>query len=206
MVEGMADFKVFIAESNGAEDLYCGRMDGFAAGEVLKVQQIETRYRAVMNRDFLVRAVKEAHHFGADIFHLSCHGDSTGPRLHDGTDLSWDELADIFQPFANRDRVLVNSICEGGHDGIAKAFKEKSNKFGFICGSISKNGIYFDDACLAWSVLYNVLGSAKSANKSAFQSAINKMNSVVDGDFVYRRWDEPTKLYKYYPKSKKLQK
>ena len=196
-------FKVFIAESNGPEDFYIGQLDGFAANEVLKVRRITGRYRVVFNREMLNKAINEAVKLDADIFHLSCHGNEDGIQLTDqrsngeGEFLSWEEVAADFQPFATKDKILVNSSCGGGHGGVSEAFSKVTNKFGFICGSTADT-VTFHDSCLAWSVLYNVLVKQGLTSKLSFQEAITKINKVVSGDFVYRRWDSNKKTYRHW--------
>jgi hypothetical protein len=198
----MAEFRVFIAESNNPLDFYLGRLDGHAANEVLKVRRIPSLYRVVLDRKMLKKAVAAAGRFETDIFHLSCHGDETGIQLADGEELGWEELADELTPLASRSRILVNSSCVGGHSGIAKAFRATSNRFGYICGSTRStedDGVGYHDACLAWSILYNVLANRQSRSRAAFQDAIDKINAVVAGDFVYRRWDGKMRGYRSYP-------
>jgi hypothetical protein len=201
----VATFKVFIVESNSPEDFYLGKLDGFAANEVLKVRRIRSRYRVAFNREMLHKAIAEAVRFEADIFHLSCHGDEDGVQLSDqratGASLTWEELAADFTPFASNRRILVNSSCEGGHNGVAEAFRKCDQRFGYICGSTNK-AVTFHDSCLAWSILYNVLANEASISRLVFQSAIGKINGVVSGDFVYRRWDSKKDRYRYYPSRK----
>jgi len=147
----------------------------------------------------LKKAVAEAGRFETDIFHLSCHGSEAGIRLANGEDLAWEKLVDDLKPLATRNRILVNSSCDGAHSGIAKAFCANTNRFGYICGSTAKGGVSFHDACLAWSILYNVLANCGSRSREAFQEAIDKINGIVAGDFVYRRWDGKTHRYLSYP-------
>lgn len=194
-------FKVFIAESNDPDDFYAGRLDGFAANEVLKVGEIESRYRVILNRKMLKRAIEEAHEWDATVFHLCCHGDREGVKLACGQSVSWDEIAKEFQSFATGERTLINSICYGGDSEVAKAFKKAKNKFGYICGP--KETVPYPDSCIAWSILYNSLqkkkiDNDKRAERTAFRNAIKKINKVVDGDFLYRRWDEKKKKYLQY--------
>jgi hypothetical protein len=199
-MEGLrvAGFKVFIAESNNPEDFYLGRLDGHAAHEVLKVRRISSAYRIVLNREMLRKAIVYAAKAGADIFHLSCHGNADGVQLTDGECLSWGELADEFAPFATARRILVNSTCEGGHVGVSKAFREAPVRFGYLCGS-SDETVGYADSCLAWSILYNVLANEESISQRAFQKAIDKVNAALPGEFVYRRWVEGDGRYKVYP-------
>lgn len=196
------ELRIFIAESNDPEDFYSGRLDGFAANEVLKVRDIPSQYRIVFNREMLQKAIAEAVEFEADIFHLSCHGGEDGVQLSDqrssGEILTWEEIASDFQPLAEKERILVNSSCKGGDGGVAEAFRKSKKRFGYICGSTSEI-VTFHDSCLAWSVLYNILANEQSTSKSTFQDAIKKINSVVSGDFVYRRWDHYKNRYRFYP-------
>jgi hypothetical protein len=160
-------------------------------------------YRIVFKREMLRRGIVDAVAFGTDIFHLSCHGDEDGVQLTDGTCLSWAELADEFAPLAAPERILVNSSCGGGHVAMAKAFGEAGSRFGYVCGSTTKTAAYHD-LCLAWSILYNVPANHEAADgeklRDAFKDAMAKINGVVQGDFVYRRWDEEKGHYRRFPK------
>ena len=197
----MASFKVFIAELNNPEDFYLGKLDGYTANEVLKVRRITSRYRIVLNREMLRRAIDHAAKLEADIFHLSCHGDADGVQLTDGECLSWKGLAEEFAPLASAERILVNSSCEGAHRGVSKAFREAAARFGYLCGSSAKT-VGYADSCLAWSILYNVLASEESISRDAFQGAIDKVNAAVAGEFVYRRWVAREGRYRIYPSPK----
>ncbi|MEO8713391.1 MAG: hypothetical protein ABI369_00105, partial [Acetobacteraceae bacterium] len=65
---------VLIAESVGAEDFYFHRTDGFAANEVLRIQEVRSRYRIAFDRKSLNRAILEANRDDYRILHISCHG------------------------------------------------------------------------------------------------------------------------------------
>ena len=185
----MPKLKVFIAEFNSPADFYLGRLDGYAAREVLKVRRIPSRYRIVFDGEMLNKAIAEALAFDTNIFHLSCHGDESGVQLADGEDIAWRGLADTLAPLASANRILVVSACVGGHVGLAKAFADTPARFGYLCGSSARDGVGFHDSCLAWSLLYNVLANRDAADREAFQDGIRRMNAAVEGGFVYRRWD-----------------
>jgi hypothetical protein len=194
--------RVFIAESNSPYDFYRGRLDGFAANEVLKVRGIASRYRIAFNLERLKDAIKEAERYKADIFHLSCHGNANGVGLCDGTSIDWPDFSTLFRPFAHESKLLVLSSCEGGHGGIAKAFQKTTGRFGYICGSTDPGGVTFHDSCVAWSILYNVLVKAEETEierRDAMREAIRKINLVVSGRFVYRRWSQSKQIYRYFP-------
>ncbi len=186
---------VFIAESIGPEDFYERRADGFAANEILKLRGQRTEYRVVMTLPLLKRAVDEAITGGFNIFHFSSHGNDDGISLTDNTWLTWPEFAEIVEPFANQDRHLVVSSCQGGHAGLTKALEKAGATFSTVFGSTAKK-VYFTESCLAWSILYNRFND-HGFSRSALKETLDVINKAVEGDFVYRRWSG--KSYLRYP-------
>jgi hypothetical protein len=178
---------VFIAESLDAASFYIGRSDGRATHEVLKVHRLESDYRIVLDRKILNRAIRDAANFS--VFHLSCRGGDDGVQLSDMQWLDWDELAALLKPLASKDRLLVIASCSGGHSGLTQALAKADAAFGYVFGSTTdpEVGVTFTDSCLAWSVLYN--GLSKGVTRDRARKSIRRINAVVDGDFVYRRWD-----------------
>ncbi|HYD64598.1 hypothetical protein [Azospirillum sp.] len=187
---------VFIAESNAPGDFYEGRLDGFAANEVLKVRRLRTAYRAVLDIEHLERAIEDAADFGADILHLSCHGDHEGIQLSDTTCVDWPELAALLRPFASADRMIVLSACKGGHVDFTKALLKSGSNVRAVFGALGDPS--FSASCIAWSILYNELAD-EGLEPAAFQSAVDKINHVVRGGFVYRTYDPQWDSYEFYP-------
>ena len=64
----MSSLRIFIAESVSAEDFYEGRVDGYAANEVLKIQGVSTIYRMVLTRTLLDASVREAGRQGCGLY------------------------------------------------------------------------------------------------------------------------------------------
>jgi hypothetical protein len=120
----MYKLKVFIAESLSHEDFYDRDWEGHAAEEIVRLLNGRSRYRIVLNRALLRRAIREADDDGYAVFHLSCHGDEDGVRLSGNRDVSWQELADYFQKAKTAPTVLILSSCVGGDAGIARAFEK----------------------------------------------------------------------------------
>ncbi|MGA7437275.1 MAG: hypothetical protein WBW32_03995 [Luteibacter sp.] len=194
----MENPSVFIAESLDAEDFYDRRLDGMAAHEVLKVEASRVEYRMVLDRLHLVRAVNEASEELFDVLHLSCHGDFDGICLADKTEISWVGLAEILKPFSSTNRILVMSSCKGGNVALTKALQKCGAIFGWVFGATEEVG--YTDSCVAWSVLYRVLEDGKTAvSKKSAKKAIDLINDLMHGDFVYRRWDASISKYKAYP-------
>jgi hypothetical protein len=134
---------------------------------------------------------------------LSCHGDESGVELSDGDALTWAELAEVLKPLAQSDRLLVMASCSGGNPGLTRALALAGATYGYVFGSNTdpKIGVSFTHSCLAWSVLYNGL-IEKGVTPQSARTSINRMNEVVKGDFVYRRWDgKAFRRYAGKPKS-----
>jgi len=55
------------------------------------VRTTPSRYRIVFDRAMLSKSIAAAVNFEADIFHLSCHGNSDGVVLADDESLTWKE-------------------------------------------------------------------------------------------------------------------
>jgi len=198
------DFSVFVAESVQAEDFYEGRTDGFAANEVLKIQQVRTSYKVVFDKYHLKRAIHDAQAGEFEVLHISAHGDDGGISLTDGNFVTWLELAGLLGTLGGvpdrARKILVISSCMGGYVGLSKALQKRGVAFRFIFGSTARAGVGFTHSCLAWSILYNrfaELGSSRF-DLPELRITLDKINQVVPGDFVYRRWNG--RVYLRYPR------
>jgi hypothetical protein len=197
-------FSVFIAESVRAEDFYEGRTDGFAANEVLKIQQVRTSYKIIFDKAHLVRAIHDAFDGGFEVLHISAHGNQAGISLSNGKFVTWLDLASLLRIFGGTPkkahRILVVSSCMGGYVGLSKALQERLVAFRFIFGSTANRGVGFTHSCLAWSILYNRFVELESQrfNRAELRTTLDSVNKVVPGDFVYRRWNGA--VYLRYPR------
>jgi hypothetical protein len=197
----MHQLKVFIAESVSHEDFYDRDWEGHAAEEIVRLLNGSTRYRIVLDKTLLRRAIKEAAESGYGIFHLSCHGDENGVQLSGNRDVSWRELAEYFQEAKSAPAVLVLSSCVGGDGGIARAFEKLHLRPAVIFGAEAKKKkdlITLPSACISWSILYSVL-AAEGMTPEVFKEAVTKMNKVTPHQFVYRRWDDKHESYRRFP-------
>jgi hypothetical protein len=177
----MHKLKVFIAESVTHEDFYDRDWEGHAAEEIVRLLNGRTRYRIVLNKTLLRRAIKEAVDNGYGIFHLSCHGDEGGVQLSGKRDVSWRELAEYFQEAESAPVVLVLSSCVGGDAGIARAFEKLKRRPTVIFGAEATDDddlITLPSACISWSILYSVL-AVEGMTPGAFKEAVTKMNKVT---------------------------
>jgi len=187
----MPKLKIFIAESVSSEDFYDRDCEGHVVEEIVQLLGAHAVYKIVIDREFLSKALLLAAKNRCDVFHLSCHGDSTGIELTDETDLSWKQLADMFQKADPMPRVLTLSSCLGGDNGLAKAFTKAKRRPDVIFGAeaeVDDNLLTFPSACISWSILYTGLVEGRISRK-VFKDAVDKMNEITLHEFVYRRWD-----------------
>lgn len=188
--------KVYIAESVAADDFFYRRWEGHVVEEIARLLGGRPYYRIVITRDLLAEAIRRAKRSECEVFHLSCHGNSSGLALTSGEELSWDDLGAVFEAADYAPGALVLSSCLGGDRGAARAFRERTPRPTVIFGSESK--LTFAGACIAWPILYTELETRGMA-REVFRDAIDKMNTVAGHEFVYWRWDDDRDGYRRYP-------
>lgn len=191
----MSDLSVLIAESLDPDDFYDRRLDGYAANEVLRIQNVRSSYRVVLDNPRLRKSIAEAAGSDFTVYHLSCHGDDDGITLADEGFIPWLEFARLMTGYATLDRILVLSCCSGGYVAVTKALAKAGCTFGYVFGSSAEEGVGYTDSCLAWSMLYSRFAES-GFSRSKLRQIIDKINFVVPGSFVYRRWDG-TKYLRY---------
>ncbi len=194
----MSKLKVFVVESVFPEDFYHRRWEGHVVEEIVRLLDGRTSYKIVMNVGLLRKAIASASEHECDVFHLSCHGDENGIQLTDKKEISWKDLASLFQKTNHMPCALVLSSCVGGDGGVARAFKECGQQPKVIFGAEANgdNVLTFPGACISWPILYTELVNGGMTPKT-FKAAIKKMNKITAHQFVYRRWDGET--YLRYP-------
>jgi hypothetical protein len=198
MKKSTKKLKIFVAESVSEKDFYHRRWEGRVIEEIVRLLGSRTIYRIAMTRKLFAKAVRLAARNKCDVFHLSCHGDKTGIELTDGTELSWEELAEAFQEVDHMPAALIMSSCVGGNAGIARAFEKHKRRPDVIFGTEGKDGkeLTFSSACICWPILYKDLVK-RGIGPKVFKGAVDKMNRLTRHQFVYRRWDEE---YRRYPR------
>jgi len=71
-------FNVLIAESNGPEDYYRGRLDGEACASLLKTIQVKHIYKTALDEVHFEKAIHHSIRYNYDVLHISCHGQEKG--------------------------------------------------------------------------------------------------------------------------------
>lgn len=100
----------------------------------------------------------------------------------------------MFKSYARKDRLIIMASCSGGHNDFTKALVKAKSIFGYVVGSVEKDGVGFTESRIAWSILYREL-IANNLTRSTMKTAIRKINHALEGDSVYRRWEEDRQVY-----------
>ena len=154
---------VFLAESQNANDIYKGLLEGEAIVQVLRLLGVKAVYRTVVDKKRLVKALSDASTQGFSVFHLSCHANTDDFGLASGETITWTEIASLAQKKL-RNTLLCLSACEAGNIAVADALRRQRCHPCYIVGPEGKPE--YAQACVAWSVFYHSLAAkAVSDNK-----------------------------------------
>jgi hypothetical protein len=88
------------------------------------------------------------------------------------------------------------SSCCGASGSIGDAFRKVKHRPRIIF--VSTTPLTYAEYCAAWAILYHRL-TVEGVNRSAARTAMQHINAVVTHQFVYRRWNNETRSYAYFP-------
>jgi hypothetical protein len=188
--------KVFIIESSNPEDFYRQELDGIAAQGILNILGVRNELRFALNREQFEKAIADAKTLNSTVIHLSCHGNKDGVALTSNYQPTWDKFASFFQNIRWCPKALVMSACCGATSGIRKAFENKPKKPNIIFGSSDERS--YGEYAVAWAILYHRF-KRDGIDRGSAQRALKDINAVVSDKFLYRRWSNSKKEYRFYP-------
>lgn len=218
----MGRVRIAIIESPNPMDLFDSRSEAKALEASCRLLGHETvSFFAKSRSDFQdickYLAVSDSKHSNrnknAPLFiHISSHGNegcvSFGPN-----DLSWEELTqDLLPLFAIENykgsMALAISACGSGENQISsytnKALRKNN---GLIVPqyifSILGCSVNWDDALVAWILLYHKVSSIGIENKAAIIKALEEIDDCIKVKFAYKRWDKKKHKYLSWPPTKK---
>lgn len=136
--------------------------------------------------------------------HISCHGNDAG--LAFGKDsVDWEELSNDIKPLCRLEDypagfILSISACGAGEQkltkGLSAAFKKKKSlrppHYLFVTDGES---VRWDEATVAWVVLYHRVGKVGIEDKFEIQKALSAIKTVANMSLLYFRWDAKQKKY-----------
>lgn len=143
-----------------------------------------------MTLSLLDRAIHNAARDHCDVFHLSTHGTEYGITLPDKTEVSWGNLAELFDAASFAPHALILSSWHGADHAVVSAFKDRKHRPGLILTSegTGRTKLTFHGACVAWTMLYSALAT-QGITHAVLNDAVDKMNVATPHEFVYHRWD-----------------
>lgn len=152
---------VYIIESVGAKDLLDERSEGEGLARLLKLLGAQPVLRKVERTQDLVHELQVFDESRCDILHVSCHGNSDGIQLTDGTFLEWDEFAEYLTPAIHRKYLCLSSCQAASSSELVDIFRTNPD-----CKPISVAGcpssILWHHSFVAWSIYYSRLLSGSS--------------------------------------------
>ena len=176
------DARVFVIESQGANDHFEDRLEGRGLCEFLRIAQVPYAYKSVIDLDHLELALDMVCASSATYVHFSCHGDHDGISLTDGTFVTWPDFHDLVWHRCNRAlqrKVLVFSACLVG--GGVEALLDMHSTF---CAQIiaPTRKIGWDEGLATFSAFYY-----RAKGSTSLRSDVEVMNSIV-GDDAFARF------------------
>lgn len=147
------------------------------------------------------------------ILHISAHGNS-GCLGIGKDDISWEDLVNdiaplIDNPDYNGKLVLSLSSCDSGSNTISEFLNQEytvgSRRPEYIF-SIMGETVNWDDALIAWNLLYLKLSRIGLKSFSDIKSAIDEVYSGTGTLFSYSRWSDEEGKYRKYSGKKHLSK
>jgi hypothetical protein len=188
--------KILIIEASYPDDFYDETLDGQLTLGLTKILGIEAKLVFTVNHEHFEKALTHAVENDYTVIHISCHGGGDGIALTDNTQVSWENLAKLFQTSRLRPDALVMSACCGAARGLADAFKTVDYRPKIMFGSMDKRT--YRDYALAWSILYNRF-ERHGVRRDIAQQALKEICAVVHKNFRYFRWDDNKKSYRHFP-------
>jgi hypothetical protein len=208
-------FRIAIIESPNPIDAFVGRTEATSLCATSKLLEHEALSFTVHSRQdfrnvcaYLASADSQHCQYDAKplVVHISAHGDADGVAF--GSDnISWKHLADELIPIFKNDfydgRILISlSACASGDQKIHRTLREKlkkTNKWPQYIFSILGEIVNWDDALIAWTVLYHKLSDEGALKKSNVKDIFTSIESCLNVRFQYCRYDEKLRRFKHWP-------
>ncbi|MCG9060222.1 hypothetical protein LH452_15170 [Laribacter hongkongensis] len=170
--------EVLIIESRSPDDIYEDRYEGGTLKQVLKLQRTNAKLVEVVDKNFLVKALRLAESEHIKYVHISAHGSQEGFVLTDGDFITWKDFDSLAWPYL-KGCCLCFSSCDVGN-GAEAIFKYHKS----FCNAViaPTRMITWGEGLVAFSVFYH---RAMFPDKSTAQD-VKIINSIIGaGSFRY---------------------
>ena len=154
--------EVFIIESLDPDDEGNGRFEGSIISRILRLHGKEPKYRYVRTREDFQKAVSQFAESQYRYLHISAHANQEGMCTTNQDQIDYADLAEIINRHLNGRRLLL-SACSMVHENLAKEIIPNSGCYSVV-GPIED--IYFSDAAIVWSSIYQLMFSESSEKMS----------------------------------------
>lgn len=184
----MAKHEILIIESRIPKDIFDDRFEAGTLKQILKLQDVHAKHMEVVDREYLVKAIKYAERENIRYVHFSVHGNPDGFALTNGDFITWSEFDEIAWPRL-KNTCLCFSSCSVGQ-GADELFDNHKS----FCNAIvaPTRNIGWGEALIAFSALYH---RALSTKTSTVQD-VKVLNHIV-GAGTFRLIESPYRTTTY---------
>lgn len=189
-------FRIAIIESPNPIDAFVGRTEATSLCATARLLEHEALPFTIHSKQdfrnmcaYLASADSQHCQYDAKplVVHISAHGDGDGVAF--GSDnISWEHLADELIPIFKNDfydgRILISlSACGSGdqkiHRTLRAKLKKNTNKWPQYIFSILGNTVNWDDALVAWTVLYHKLSGEDALERDNVKEIFESIASCL---------------------------
>ncbi|MGX9785901.1 hypothetical protein [Janthinobacterium lividum] len=217
----MPRFRIAIIESPNPIDLFDDRSEATALAASCRIMGHQAtsffvRSRREFQETILYISSADTRHAKIKkptplILHISTHGNSGSVTI--GTEcISWNELVNDIKPLINNPdyngKLIVSlSSCGSGSNTITKSIKvgkkNKEIKQPTYIFSISGESVKWDDALIAWNLLYLKLSRLDLEEPKEIIKSIDEVLAGTGTNLFYSRWCNEKAAYVIYPPKEK---
>ncbi|GEM_PF-3901870 len=193
MVDG-----VFHLEALPSTDVSTYGSEGSALAVLMRMRDLKTDCRRVRCRGDLEEAKNALEQSKLRAVHISSHGNPQGLALGDRDDfMGWQAFSELFGSSLHR-RHLFFSSCDAlsPSSSLVSVWSNSTIRPSIIAGPREK--ISFDDALLAWNLVYHAIGRGSTAKHTALTLALAAFHNISACDFalyVYFSREDQYKLF-----------
>ncbi|PTT56082.1 hypothetical protein [Aeromonas sp. HMWF015] len=211
--------KIFIIECVDPMDLLQGRSEATALEQVCRSIGNEVAVLTAYSEDDFEKYCNyissiDSSHDNEDCseplcVHISTHGNNQGIAF--GKDfVQWHDLFNLMESIFTRmnkyhgDVYISVSACDAGYQKLVDEIEFEWDvnsrltppEYVFVTGE--KGGVRWDDALVAWTLLYHRISKLRRIGKFRVQKILNDIKVAVNTELEYFRWDSSKMKYLRY--------
>lgn len=213
----MSRLRIAIVESPNPIDLFEQREESRALAESCKVMGHQTAAFFVRSRREFKETIKylaSAESVHAEryqslplVLHISCHGNS-GCVAMGQDDIGWSDLVDDISPLFGIENykgplVLSLSSCDSAAHRLSRFIVDEhgaqnASKLPKYIFAIQGESVQWDDALMAWNLLYLKLSKVGLRESEPVRRALNEIMLGTTVSIRYSRWNDERSRYSRY--------